>query len=469
MSRIGATLSGFQLKLLDLHAGAVAAANINNLRLASGQNINAARDDVSGFVALDRFQSDLANVRQASTNLSNASAIVSGAQLLADQIRTQLDTIRAKAVEDEDQELTADERAANQAAIDAAIDEINRLATTEVAGRRVLDGSADFRYSGENNSQIADLAVHSLGGASSRTVSGSVTAAATQATRTYTGALGQVNSGDATIVLSGSRGSAEISVTNGENLTALRDRINLESHVTGVTAEVAGDTLTLTSVDYGTAETVDVEESSGVFSVAGSGVGTDATATINGQDVTGRGNRFTVSDNGLRLSVEFEAGFTGAFDTVTVSGTALAFALSTDLDQLATLALPGLQAARLGGPSGTLDQLGSGEAAGDLDDNASTAIRIVDEALGELDRVEGLLDGFADAVITSSADLLDGLDTNLSDAIDAINLVDESREEALLARNEALASNALAALANIDLHQQRILQLVQQVTGFNSF
>ena len=91
---------------------------------------------------------------------------MSKTQLALDQIRANLDVIRTKALEDENQTLTANQRAANQAAIDAAIVEINRLAASDINGRRVLDGSANFRFSGLNPSQVADLRVYSTGWAS---------------------------------------------------------------------------------------------------------------------------------------------------------------------------------------------------------------------------------------------------------------------------------------------------------------
>jgi flagellin-like hook-associated protein FlgL len=466
MGRIGSTLSGFQLRLLNLHAEATAAANLNSLRLASGSNILSPGDDVSGFVDLSGFESELAAVRQASTNVSNASALVSGAQLLLDQVRTQLDTIRSRAVEDEDQGLTADERAANQAAIDEAIAEIDRLVSTEVNGRRLLDGSADFRYAGLDGDEVRELRVLSLGSADSQTISGSVTSAATQATLAYTGLAGTVNSGDATLTLTGSRGSTTLSATDGEDLTDVRDRVNADSHRTGVTAEVAGNVLTFRSVGYGSDETIEISATSGTFTVAGTGEGIDATATINGRSITGDGNRFSVHDNGFRFTIEFAAGFSGAFNTVTASGTALTFALTTELSQTSSLAIPGLQASRLGGPSGMLDQLLSGGDYAGLGDNSATAIRIVDEALADLTRIEGAVDGFANGVIESAAALADGFESELEDAIDAINLVDEERESLLQTRNEALATNALAALANLDAHQQRLLDLVRQIAGF---
>ena len=465
MSRIGATLSGFQLRLLDLHASATAAENLNYLRLASGERIQAPRDNVSGFIALSQFQTDLTKVRQAQANVSAASQVVSAAQLVIDEIRTQLDSIRDLAIADQDQALTADQRSANQAEIDAAITEINRLATTSTGGRRLLDGSADFRKAGINNSQVFDLEVYSLGRASSQSITGNITSAATRATRTYSGSGGNTTAA-ATFTLSGLRGSTSISVANNENLTAVRDRINNDSHLTGITATASGNNLTFTSVDYGSRARVDIAVVSGTFNTAGTGIGDDGVATLNGRTVTGDGNRFSVNVDGFRFALESAAGFTGALNAITVDGPALTFNLSSDIRDQAVLALPGLQAARLGGLSGRLDQLQTGGTFAGLDGNTATAVRIVDEAIGRLTRAEGLADGFADLVIAASSDLLTDLDVNLNDAINSINQVDDDRESALLARNEALAENALISLANIAAQQQLSIDLFRSVTGF---
>lgn len=465
MARIGATLSGLERTLLNRLSEANEAAAQNTLRLATLRKINAPADSPSGFVTLSGFKSQLSVVGNTLVNVTAASSLVSQAELAIDQIRTQLQTIRELVIEDEDQLLTPQERATNQAAVDAALKEIDRLAGLKVGGRRLLDGSADFVTTGGNPNQVSYVKVHARPGGNSNTIAGTVTSTATQAELTYTGAAGEVTS-TATLTLTGDRGSTLIEVTAGETLTAVRDRVNLDSHRTGVTASVAGDVLTFASIAFGSRAEVAVEVTDGgPFSTTGTGVGTDATATINGQAVTGLGNLFVLEDNGLRFEIEFTGGYSGAFDAINVSGNALQFALTPQLGQTSTLAIASLQAGRLGGPSGRLIDLSTSGTYGGLGTNSSQAVRIVDEAIARLEGVAGSVRSFARSAIDSSAALLDGLETTLGEAIDSIDAVSPEEERTLLEKNQLLASNAIAGLTIVDTQRQSILALIQRIAG----
>ncbi len=471
MSRIGATLSGFERTLLNRLAEADAAVTLNNLRLATGRKINRPADSPSGFVEIDRLGSRLSGVGAALTNVTRASGVVSTAQLALDGIRTQLQLIRTKAVEDEDQALSPTDRAANQATIDAAIVEINRLAgSTFGAGKSLLDGSSNFQITGRNAAQVIDFSASSLGVGATETVDINVTTAGTRAALTYTGSGGQTTAA-AQITVTGNTGSAAIAIADTENLTDVRDRINLESQKTGVTASVSGDTLTLNSVGFGTQTTASVQVTSGTFAVTGAdpdGIarGTDAVATINGQSETAAGNTFTVNDNSFTFKLEIADGFTGAANTITVSGGgSLSFALGEDSSVLSTLAIQGVQAYQLGGLSGTLDQLATGGSIAGLNTNSPLAIRVVDEALADLTLVEGRVDGFANAAIASSSALLTGLQTSIQTSIDQVDKVDDQEELLLLSKNQALASNATTALTVLSQQRQSILDLVRQIAG----
>jgi flagellin-like hook-associated protein FlgL len=391
--------------------------------------------------------------------------MVSQAQLTLDLIRTQLDTIRQKAAEDENQTLTASQRADNQEAIDAAIDQIVELTRTTVGGRRILDGSAQFDVSGANAAQVREVFPVSLGPTTSKTITGTVTSAATQATLTHTTALGLINS-NATFTLTGSRGNATISVTLGETVDTVVTRINQESHLTGVTATKSGNNIVFKSIDYGSREAVTIAVNSGTFT-SGIDTGDDAQATINGRALTGDGNRFAIADNGFLATVEFQGGFSGAFSAITISGEALAYALTADPSRISRLSIPSVNPANLGGLSGTLDQLYSGGSLSGLGANAVEAIRVADEALGKLTRIEGLVDGFADAAIDSSSALLTGIGTRLDDAIDNVNQVDDEEESLLQSKNEALAANALAGLSILNQQRDSILDLIRQIAGLN--
>ena len=155
----------------------------------------------------------------------------------------------------------------------------------------------------------------------------------------------------------------------------------------------------------------------------------------------------------------------GNFDPITVDGDALTFALSTEVFRRSTLAIPGMQAANLGGLSGSLSELAEGGTLSGLDEKTSQAIRVVDEALGKLTRIEGAVDGFYNAAITSASGLLSDVEDDLEDAIDDVNLVDDTEEAARLAYYQDLAANSVAGLAILRQQRSGIVNMLQQIAG----
>ena len=474
MARIGATLSGVERMLLNRLAESQAAVTLNNLHLATEKKINFPSDDPTAFLAISRFQTDLKVVTSAMANATAATSMVGKAQTTIGLIRTQLTAIRNILLTED----TPEKRAAAQVKIDNAIDQINQLAGADIDGRRLLDGSANFDISGRNPSQVSDVEVYAIPGDDhgaanpASVIAGTVLDVATQAQLTYTGSGGKATA-NATFTLTGDLGSAEIEVVLDQPLEgdgSVAEAINAQSHLTGVVATVAGNTLTLSSVHYGTAASVAVTDVVGTFVVSGghgdgTANGTDAVAQINGLTYTGSGSRFTVNENGFRYAIEFAPGYEGNLSPISVSGEALAFALSTTVGRPSRLAIPGLQPNRLGGLSGTLNQIQSGGPYSGLDGNTSRAIRIVDEAIGDVDRVKGNVDGFYNAAITSSSELLADLETNLEDSIAQTDGFNQSEEELLLAKNEQLVYNGLAALTILGQQRTAMVQILQKIAG----
>jgi len=466
MSRITLNLSRVELSLLNRLAEANAQAAVSSLRLSTGQKINYPSDDPTGFQLLASLQSEISLASAAATNATTAGTMVSQAQDTIADIRTQLNLIRTELISDEGGALSPEQLAEAQSNIDAAIAEIADLASSQIQGRRLLDGSAAFTVSGENSSQVRDVQVYSTPGGT-HTIQGTVASTATQATKVYTGTAANQIVNDATFTLAGPAGSYEFSVTAGEALSDVADRINDMSHRTGVTASVdaVSHELTFTTVKYGSNATITITEATpGTFTTTGTGVGTDAQATIQGETLTGDGNRFTYNRNGLHLEIEFVAGFTGSFDDITVSGEALTFALWPDAARKSTLALPSLLPSQLGGLSGRLDQLASG---GSLVIGTATsqAIRVVDEALAQVEKAEGLADGFYNSAVTTATNYLSDLQDNLQDAVDAINEVDDEEESQRLSLYQDLATNAVSALAILQQQRSSLVTLIQQAAG----
>jgi flagellin-like hook-associated protein FlgL len=262
----------------------------------------------------------------------------------------------------------------------------------------------------------------------------------------------------------------EITVTAAEPLSTLQTEINDNSHKTGVTASLEGDVLTLRSVDYGTDVDVAVVVSSGTFTMTGgngdgTASGTDVTAVLGGQSYTGDGNRLTIRQNHVHYTMEFVGGVSGGFAPMTVEGGALTFALSSDLKHRSTLAIPSLLSARLGGVSGSLGDLAGGGPLSGLDEQTSQAIRVVDEALADVTRTEGVVDGFYNASITSASDLLSELEDNLEDAVDAVNLADDTEESTRVAYYQDLASHSVAGLSILYQQRRGIVNVLQQIAG----
>lgn len=193
-----------------------------------------------------------------------------------------------------------------------------------------LDEIAQYLdVSGVNPSQVTDFQVVSAEPDSVNTLSGSATRAAGTASLTYTGFIGLVAS-TATFTLTGSLGSANISVTALESLTTARNRINLQSATTGVTASVSGNNLFLTSTDVGSAAIVEVDVNSGTFNVSGgNGDGTangiDALLTINGQPVVAAGNNVAFVDALGSYTFSLVQGYMGALNPITVTSSNGAF------------------------------------------------------------------------------------------------------------------------------------------------
>lgn len=469
--RIGSSLVAAQQRILGSLAAANAAAALSTLRLATNQRVTRPAEDPAAFVQIQALERDQSAVQVAIGRVNAAANVGSQLELKISAAMTQLDTIREKLLEDAGASLSEAERAALQVEIDAAIDQINNLSSSEIAGRRILDGSADYQVTGENSAQVQNIRVLRAPGDIS--ISGNVSAAATQASLTYTGVLGNTTSA-ATFTITGDEGSAILSVSNGQSLTSVRDAINAVSDETGVTATVSGafnNTLTLSSMEYGTNADVAVTVNSGTFTVTGgngdgTANGTDATVTINGQAVSSvDGNHVSYAANGLNISFDLVAGYTGAISTISISDDqVLRFALGTGTDAT-TLALPSVHSAFLGDASGRLDELYTGGAYAGLGDNTDDALRIVDEAIAELTITQGQVAAFNGITIESSAAILDDLDVSLAAALEDINGVNQAQETASLARSQLLTSNALAALAILQQQQASSLILLLQIAG----
>jgi flagellin-like hook-associated protein FlgL len=129
------------------------------------------------------------------------------------------------------------------------------------------------------------------------------------------------------------------------------------------------------------------------------------------------------------------------------------------------LSVPSLHSWNLGGVSGRLDELATGGSLAGLDGNTSQALRVVDEAIAELDKVAASVDGFYNASVSTSSRLLQSLEDELQTAIQEVDGYDENEEALLLAKNQELAANALAGLSIIADQRASLVRMIQTLAG----
>ncbi|KPK75656.1 MAG: hypothetical protein AMJ79_10450, partial [Phycisphaerae bacterium SM23_30] len=122
---------------------------LSDQRLSTGKRINSAADDPSGVVAVANMHDEITRIDALTENGQRISSIIDTADGALAQISSLLGTIETKALAAAGATATAEERAAYQAEIDAAVDAIDTLVnTTTFNSTRLLDGGLAYTTSG---------------------------------------------------------------------------------------------------------------------------------------------------------------------------------------------------------------------------------------------------------------------------------------------------------------------------------
>ncbi|MBW3600697.1 MAG: flagellin [Planctomycetes bacterium] len=435
----------------------------NTLRLTTLKRINSAKDDPSGLVQVSILERELAGAESALEGITRANALLSTADSAAQQMLDQLQEARGLALAAADNTLTSEEVAANQLSLDAIIDSIDAFARTEFASRRLLDGSAGFSTSGVDTSDIRDVQVLKKNTGEDATVSIQVLSQATRATDTFDNS--PTLAADATLVVTGSRGSATITLGAGSSTQDITDAFNDVTYLTGITAAVDGSDVDFTSTEYGSKAIIDIDVTDGTFVTDGGNFaqGTDATARVNGQQVTADGTTLNATTAVIALKVELDPSASGTLNTFTVSGKGLQFVVGPSATDTARIGLPRLTSASLGNLTGKLNSLKSGGANSLTSGNAATALQIIDDALADVTQSKALIGSFQKYTLDTAGAVMSSIIENTSAALSSIQDVDIALETALLSNNQLLQETAFQAVTISTLSKNNVLGLLQTV------
>jgi flagellin len=268
--------------------------------------------------------------------------------------------------------------------------------------------------------------------------------------------------------LSGQTGSQVFNFDAGTTGTDIKNAVNLVSDATGVTADYVGSTLTFTSTGYGSKALVAVdvisEGGGGGFASSLSGTrdtGTDIAATVNGFGATGDGNTLTVNTATLSMSATVDDGSSTDF-SFNITGGGAMFQLGPDVvsNQQARIGIQSMNTGKLGGPSGRLYEVGSGNAAA-LDTDTTTAAAIVDQVVSKVTSLRGRLGAFQKTTLDTNINALNDTVENLTDAESSIRDADFAAETAKLTRAQILVQSGMSVLAIANQRPQAVLNLLR--------
>lgn len=448
-------------------------------RLSTGLRINAGKDDPAGLIASENLRRDITSARMAISNSERAGQLIATADSALGQVSSLLNDIRGLVVEAANRGVISEEQvAANQLQIDSSLEAIDRIAqTTTFQGRPLLNGSLDFQFvaAGVNGSGLdtaLDVRIHkaNLGPQGAVDLQAVINNPATQAALTV-GANGFTNNAindDLVIKLAGKAGSEVFTFQAGASIDDIVAAINLVSDGTGVTATNNAGTLELNTVEYGRRAFADLEIISegpaGTFAAnvsARRATGTDVDATINGMLARGDGNTMYVNSTNLNLEISVEPGSSATVE-FRIEGGGAVFQMGPAVvsNQQLRIGIQSLNTGKLGGTSGRLYELRSGNArelAGDI----TGAAKIVDDVIQTVSQLRGRLGALQRATIDSNVESLNELLNNLTEAESSIRDADFAAETAALTRAQVLTQSGTAVLGIANQAPQNILALLQ--------
>jgi flagellin len=279
---------------------------------------------------------------------------------------------------------------------------------------------------------------------------------------------GEVLNADIVFQLTGSGGAETFNFSAGTSKEQIASAISLVSDSTGVSASVASGVLNVTSTDYGSAALVEIdvisEGTGGTFGSSLSGArvtGTDISATVNGVEADGVANTLSINTSTLDLSLTVDAGSSTNF-SFDITGGGATFQLGADVTstQQASIGIASVSTGQLGGASGRLYELGSGQAKS-LTNDVSGAADVIDEVINKVTSVRGRLGAFQSTTLESNLVSLNETAANLQEAESSIRDADFAAESANLTRAQILVQSGTNVLALANQNPQNVLALLR--------
>lgn len=293
-------------------------------KLSSGKKINSAKDNPAGLVISNFLQSQNSGILQAIRNNQEAYNVIGIAEGGLNEVSSMLNSIKGLATHAGNSGVTGRSQvAADQAEVNSMLGTINRIAsTTKYSDQFLLNGNKSISAESNDPGAILDMSMSEIKlSADVENTDVDISFSGNQADQAEKAYLetdfatgNQMLTTDQEFTVTGELGSQSFSFTAGTQISEVAEVINQFSGKTGVEA-YATDTdseLRLTSTEYGSSQSVSVEQSKGdAFAAQGdtaTDTGQDLTININGQSYTGEGLTVDVQNSDFSGTFQFNQG-----------------------------------------------------------------------------------------------------------------------------------------------------------------
>ena len=453
-------------------------------RLSTGLRINTASDDPAGLIISEGMRSQLKGLDQAMRNSQDAINMSKTAEGALNEVQLLLRNIRGLAVHSANTAVVdSSTLQANQTQIRSTLQSINRIAQqTQFGNKKLLDGTAGAVANVTATGKASSIYVGGVFNGES-VVSGTVTIAkVTAATRAAVSLGGSFATATALVTTTGSFvvNGFSFSSSGTETVQSLVNKMNDQSTVTGVTAQLTGSgpvSVQLVSNNYGSHFPITYFDPANVLHNASSanaaGVDGAYNVTVNTtsglQTVSFLGGRGG-SDSGLKLQDNYgnsiyltESGnstLTGAPSEIgQITAGSVRFQIGAQADQSVQYSMPTIFANRLG-----INAVG-GKTLADLDVTTQTgsqeAMRIIDDAINQLAQLRGELGSFQSNFLESTVRSIGVAQENLTSSESQIRDADMATEMTNYTRLNILKQSGMSVLAQASQAPQSVLQLLR--------
>lgn len=268
--------------------------------------------------------------------------------------------------------------------------------------------------------------------------------------------------------LNGSNGAETFNFGVGTSITQMASAINLVSDSTGVNADNVNNQLVFTSNGYGSSALINVdvisEGATGTFKSSLSAIretGEDIVATVNGVEATGAANTLSINTSSLNLSLTVNDGSDANFSfSITGGGALFQLGPNVNSNQQARMGIGSVSTGKLGGASGRLYELGSGQAKS-LSTDVTGASEVIDEVINKVTSLRGRLGAFQATTLDSNLISLNDTLANLQEAESSIRDADFAQESARLTRAQILVQSGTNVLSLANQNPQNVLALLR--------